>query len=58
MKWCWSRLPGGVVTWEAYELFKVGEIGTVTSTNSLWPGPFDHGQIHNSHEMLLRPSYQ
>ncbi|KAI9927748.1 hypothetical protein MW887_002600 [Aspergillus wentii] len=25
MKWCWSRLPGGVVTWEAYELFKVGE---------------------------------
>jgi len=27
MKWCWSRLPGGVVTWETYELFKVGEIG-------------------------------
>lgn len=27
MKWCWSRLPGGVVTWEAYELFKVGEQG-------------------------------
>ncbi|CAD6589392.1 MAG: hypothetical protein ASARMPRED_004027 [Alectoria sarmentosa] len=25
MKWCWSRLAGGVVTWEAYELFKVGE---------------------------------
>ncbi|KAJ5459749.1 uncharacterized protein N7458_001301 [Penicillium daleae] len=25
MKWCWSRLTGGVVTWEAYELFKVGE---------------------------------
>ncbi|THC98022.1 hypothetical protein EYZ11_002524 [Aspergillus tanneri] len=25
MKWCWGRLPGGVVTWEAYELFKVGE---------------------------------
>ncbi|KAK1140009.1 hypothetical protein N8T08_011005 [Aspergillus melleus] len=25
MKWCWARLPGGVVTWEAYELFKVGE---------------------------------
>ncbi|KAF2146429.1 uncharacterized protein K452DRAFT_294010 [Aplosporella prunicola CBS 121167] len=25
MKWCWSRLPGGVVTWEAYELFRVGE---------------------------------
>lgn len=27
MKWCWSRLTGGVVTWEAYELFKVGETG-------------------------------
>ncbi|KAG0651840.1 hypothetical protein D0Z07_0860 [Hyphodiscus hymeniophilus] len=25
VKWCWSRLPGGVVSWEAYELFKVGE---------------------------------
>ncbi|CAO1598123.1 hypothetical protein XANCAGTX0491_001895 [Xanthoria calcicola] len=25
MKWCWSRLAGGVVTWEAYELFRVGE---------------------------------
>lgn len=31
MKWCWSRLPGGVVTWEAYELFKIGEKGTVES---------------------------
>lgn len=28
LKWCWSRLPGGVVTWEAYELFKVGEQGS------------------------------
>ncbi|KAL8653837.1 MAG: hypothetical protein Q9210_001867 [Variospora velana] len=25
MKWCWSRLAGGVVTWEAYELFRIGE---------------------------------
>ncbi|KAF3046383.1 hypothetical protein E8E12_006562 [Didymella heteroderae] len=25
MKWCWSRLPGGVVTWDAYELFRIGE---------------------------------
>ncbi|GME31017.1 hypothetical protein GTA08_BOTSDO02402 [Neofusicoccum parvum] len=25
MKWCWSRLPGGVVTWDVYELFRVGE---------------------------------
>ena len=27
VKWCWSRLPGGVVGWEAYELFRVGETG-------------------------------
>ncbi|POS86913.1 hypothetical protein EPUL_003213, partial [Erysiphe pulchra] len=26
MKWCWSRLAGGVVGWEAYELFRVGEL--------------------------------
>ncbi|KAG5927914.1 hypothetical protein E4U42_001556 [Claviceps africana] len=25
LKWCWSRLPGGVVGWDAYELFKIGE---------------------------------
>ncbi|KAK3489494.1 uncharacterized protein B0T23DRAFT_202875 [Neurospora hispaniola] len=25
IKWCWSRLEGGVVGWDAYELFKVGE---------------------------------
>ncbi|KAF2742636.1 hypothetical protein M011DRAFT_472098 [Sporormia fimetaria CBS 119925] len=25
LKWCWSRLPGGVVTWDAYELFRIGE---------------------------------
>ncbi|KAF3764541.1 hypothetical protein M406DRAFT_43569 [Cryphonectria parasitica EP155] len=25
IKWCWSRLQGGVVGWDAYELFKVGE---------------------------------
>ena len=28
MKWCWSRLAGGVVSWEAYELFRVGEQGS------------------------------
>ncbi|RMD42127.1 hypothetical protein DV735_g2978, partial [Chaetothyriales sp. CBS 134920] len=28
MKWCWARLPGGIVTWEAYEGFKVGEKGS------------------------------
>ncbi|KAI9171774.1 Morphogenesis-related protein MSB1 [Paramyrothecium foliicola] len=25
LKWCWSRLQGGVVGWDAYDLFKVGE---------------------------------
>ncbi|KAI1193554.1 hypothetical protein F5X97DRAFT_33838 [Nemania serpens] len=25
LKWCWSRIPGGLVGWDAYELFKVGE---------------------------------
>ncbi|KAK7743567.1 hypothetical protein SLS53_004102 [Cytospora paraplurivora] len=25
IKWCWSRLAGGVVGWDAYELFRVGE---------------------------------
>lgn len=36
MKWCWSRLPGGVVTWEAYELFKVGEQGTNPGHSGKW----------------------
>ncbi|KAI0853318.1 DUF1708-domain-containing protein [Daldinia vernicosa] len=25
LKWVWSRLPGGIVGWDAYELFRVGE---------------------------------
>lgn len=25
LKWCWSRLPGGVITWKVYEKFKVEE---------------------------------
>ncbi|KAK0618063.1 hypothetical protein B0T17DRAFT_322266 [Bombardia bombarda] len=25
IKWCWSRLQGGVVGWDSYELFRVGE---------------------------------
>ncbi|KAL9130512.1 MAG: hypothetical protein Q9217_001332 [Psora testacea] len=32
MKWCWSRLAGGVVTWDAYELFRVGEQGVAESS--------------------------
>ncbi|KAI5288194.1 hypothetical protein KEM54_005399 [Ascosphaera aggregata] len=27
LKWCWARLKGGVVGWEVYSLFKVGEQG-------------------------------
>jgi hypothetical protein len=30
MKWCWARLPGGVVTWETYDLFKAAESGEFT----------------------------
>jgi len=33
MKWCWSRLPGGVVTWDAYELFRIGESGELIYEN-------------------------
>ncbi|KAI3340820.1 hypothetical protein F4824DRAFT_497119 [Ustulina deusta] len=25
LKWCWSRISSGLVGWDAYELFKVGE---------------------------------
>ncbi|KAJ3553228.1 hypothetical protein NPX13_g10934 [Xylaria arbuscula] len=25
LKWCWSRISGGLVGWDAYELFKIGE---------------------------------
>ena len=32
MKWCWARLPGGVVTWDAYEVFKVGETGEIRAS--------------------------
>ena len=35
MKWCWSRLRGGVVTWGVYELFRIGEKGE--SQPSLYP---------------------
>ena len=34
MKWCWSRLAGGVVSWEAYELFRVGEQGRQSAVPS------------------------
>nr|OQO18501.1 hypothetical protein B0A51_16721 [Rachicladosporium sp. CCFEE 5018] len=25
LKWCWSRIPGGVVSWPVYEGFRLGE---------------------------------
>lgn len=28
IKWVWARLPGGVVKWEIYEVFKAAEEGT------------------------------
>ena len=57
MKWCWSRLPGGVVTWEAYELFRVGEQGTIDlGARSQWVlTGFD--QTPTPLEMPLRPSF-
>lgn len=36
IKWCWSRLQNGVVGWDAYELFKVGEQGMRVSRAALW----------------------
>lgn len=35
VKWCWSRLQGGVVGWDAYELFKIGEQGTLSPVASI-----------------------
>jgi hypothetical protein len=34
-KWCWSRLSGGIVGWDAYELFKIGEGGECKLNKSL-----------------------
>ncbi|KAF4971398.1 hypothetical protein FSARC_1760 [Fusarium sarcochroum] len=33
-KWCWSRIQGGIVGWDAYELFKVGEIDSNMARDS------------------------
>ncbi|ODA76127.1 hypothetical protein RJ55_08410 [Drechmeria coniospora] len=33
-KWCWGRLQGGVVGWDAYELFKVGELDSNRARDS------------------------
>ncbi|KAH8195884.1 hypothetical protein TruAng_009960 [Truncatella angustata] len=34
IKWCWSRIQGGVVGWDAYELFKVGESDSNMARNA------------------------
>ncbi|KAI5798813.1 hypothetical protein EDC01DRAFT_16569 [Geopyxis carbonaria] len=34
IKWCWSRLPGGVVTWDVYELFRQGEVDSSMARDS------------------------
>ncbi|KAK5397185.1 multicopy suppressor of a budding defect [Exophiala xenobiotica] len=38
MKWCWARLPGGVVTWEVYEGFLVGEKGALSCLDWVYSG--------------------
>jgi hypothetical protein len=58
LKWCWSRLPGGVVTWDVYELFRIGEAGESRGRMHVH---CDRGltaiQIQTSHDMPLTPSY-
>ncbi|KAF3933880.1 hypothetical protein ABW19_dt0203171 [Dactylella cylindrospora] len=34
VKWCWARLPGGVVSWDTYELFRTGEADSEMSRNA------------------------
>ncbi|KAF3911681.1 hypothetical protein AA313_de0203247 [Arthrobotrys entomopaga] len=34
MKWCWARIPGGVVSWDTYELFRTGELDSEMSRNA------------------------
>ncbi|KAF3906312.1 hypothetical protein ABW20_dc0103363 [Dactylellina cionopaga] len=34
MKWCWARIPGGVVSWDTYELFRNGEADSEMSKNA------------------------
>ncbi|KAL7270041.1 hypothetical protein RUND412_007263 [Rhizina undulata] len=34
LKWCWSRLPRGVVTWDVYEMFRKGELDSGMARDS------------------------
>ena len=34
LKWCWTRMPGGVVTWTTYEGFRMGEQASLMARNA------------------------
>ncbi|KAK4550202.1 hypothetical protein LTR36_003169 [Oleoguttula mirabilis] len=34
IKWCWSRIPNGVVTWPVYEGFQIGEMESNMARNA------------------------
>ncbi|KAK5124114.1 hypothetical protein LTR85_001817 [Meristemomyces frigidus] len=34
IKWCWSRIPNGVVTWPVYEGFQIGELESNMARNA------------------------
>ncbi|KAM3456960.1 hypothetical protein MY3296_001330 [Beauveria thailandica] len=55
LKWCWSRLQGGVVSWDAYELFKIGELGKFPRHN-----PISHSAnaISPADSKLARDSFK
>lgn len=55
MKWCWARLPGGVVTWEVYQGFRVGEKGMGVSVLALFKS--DSLQSLDTLEMLSVPLF-
>lgn len=56
MKWCWARLPGGVVTWEAYQGFRVGEKGGLFHTG-VFERLTDIYQIPDTLEIPSIPSF-
>ncbi|KAK5109785.1 hypothetical protein LTR62_006518 [Meristemomyces frigidus] len=34
LKWCWSRMPGGVVSWSVYDGFQIGERESKVARNA------------------------
>lgn len=57
LKWCWSRLQGGVVSWDAYELFKIGELGKLprqaSNSHSANDGPTDSKLARDSFKTFI-----